>query len=184
MIAGAIFLTASVPLLWYTYASAAQYSALPTLISFDSRWEQALVKNDGARELRVESRPPEWPGHGGKIARVVASATRYPGIKMRPYFDWRGYQALSFVAASANDTDQEISLMISYRQPGRDYSSRFYATYKVTSEPTRIQIPLADIQKTPLTEELKLGSVQEIVLFIRNAKGGEAILIDDFRLEE
>ena len=75
-------------------------------------------------------------------------------------------------------------LPVIYQQPGRDYPSRFFATYKVTSEPTRIQIPLADIQKAPLREQQKLGSVQEIVLFIRNAKGGEAIFLDDFRLEK
>ena len=163
------------PTLWLTAAATARKTNLPVLLSFESTLETRLYRGMGApAPVRVLA-PASWPAEGKLVGRGTASGRWGTMIAMSPYPDWRDYDAVSFVVASA--TDEPVSIGISLRSR----TKRYYRRFDAGPEPARVRIAFDDIRaKRPDFDFSKIR-----IFIVSAAEPGEpyVVLFDDFRLE-
>ena len=96
-------------------------------------------------------------------------------LAISPYSDWRGYDAVSFVVASA--TDESVGIRVMLRADKKNYFHQFEAS----PEPRRVRINFDDVRaQRPDFYFPRVSS-----LFVRAAEPGKPyeVLLDDFRLE-
>jgi hypothetical protein len=163
------------PTLWLTAAVATRKANVPVLLSFESPLESKLYDGMGTpAPVRVRA-PAGWPSHGKLIGRGTASGRWGTMLAMAPYPDWRGYDAVSFVVASASAEPVGIEVMM------RSNRKRYYRHFEAGPEPGRVRIEFDDIlAKRPAFDFSKVTS-----LVVSAAEPGEpyVVLFDDFRLE-
>jgi len=107
--------------------------AFPVILNFEQVLEHAYSSGDEDRLERI-SAPDGWPADINKVARL-RSAGRW-GILFRvfPYPDWRGYSAVSFVAASVGEASRRVTVGIRDIRPGRGTPEvRYFAGFEIGS---------------------------------------------------
>jgi hypothetical protein len=171
------------PTLWLTSALAHRSLSLPQILSFDKVWERSYSSGNRDR-LTVIPVPAGWPLIDGNVAQLV-SAGRW-GIMLRidPHPDWRGYSAVSFVAATVGETSRRISVGIRDIRPGRGTAeARYFADFDINEEPSRYRILLEELRSASSEREFDVEYVHDLVISDSHAAIGVEILVGDFRLE-
>ena len=110
---------AILPTLWLTYALAAQYLAVPSLLTFEHRWEKPTYTQPGSQPPDMLPPPAGWPAGGTTIGHVFEYGQWGILLNLRPYPDWRGYSRVSFVVASATGKAGDVGIAIRDLPPDR-----------------------------------------------------------------
>ncbi len=160
-----------------------QAQAFPALLTFDEAFEHYLFRVSSGNVQRVPA-PPAWPAASGSIGRVRMNGPQQPGLEFAPYPDWRGYDQLTFTAASGHSTPLQITIRVNdFAHDGR-YDDRFNFRLLLPLEPTRFSLSLEDIFASPVGRRMDAARIRRIVWF--TSTGGDEpqyMLIDDVTLE-
>jgi len=171
------------PTAWYGYAWFSQHRAMPTLISFENRWESTVISQPrGRRPERIDA-PANWPTTG-TIAYAEESGRYGILIRLTPYTDWSEYSTLSFVAASANNVTQKIAVSIrDMRLEGERRNNRYSQRLYVDPEPQRYVIALDKVRDVANERPFDIAHVESFILSAADPGSGTKLFFDDFRLE-
>lgn len=174
---------------WHPVTSAhalwARNAALPKLATFGEGWESHLYEEANGPTARRIVRPPDWPVTTDDIVLWTESTGRWNTfLHLRPYPDWRGYGAFSFVAAAADKQEYELQLEIWDTPPGPDDSrNRFSRNFSVTPTPERFTIRFDEIADSAAERAFDFEHVDLIIVSRRGDGGRGTVLLDDFQLE-
>jgi VanZ family protein len=159
-------------------------TSVPTLMTFAHRWERFLYEEAGDPTSRLLTRPVGWPATADDVVLWTESTGRFNTLlHLRPYPDWRGYGALSFVAASADENARSVNVNVWDTPPDSDQPlNRFNRRIEVTPEPQRFTIHFEEIAAASTERPFDFEHVDIVILFLRGEERG-ALLLDDFRLE-
>ena len=163
------------PTLWLMAAMGVRNANLPVLLSFESPLESELYAGMQTPPPTRQPAPAGCVTDGTMICHSVASGRWGTMLAMAPYNDWKGYKAVSFLVASANDEPLNVGVML------RSNRTSFYKQFTAGPEPQRVRIAFEDIlAKRPTFD---LSNVHTLV--VSAAEPGEpyGVLFDDFRLE-
>jgi hypothetical protein len=182
--AGVALAIACVPTIWLSHALIQQNRAFPQLLTFEHAWEGATYSQPEKRRPSTEPAPVNWPTGGQTIARARESGRWGIFISLKPLPDWRGYERLSFVAASAGEpTKIDIGVKDVRRREAGKEQSRFYKALQVDSTPKRYTVAFAEIEERASDRPFDFSRVESIVLSAANPGTNVEVLIDDFRLD-
>ena len=101
--AGIALVLTFVPSTWYAYAMTEQSSAMPTLLSFESRWESATYSQPAGKHPELLPAPSGWPVTNSTIARANESGKYGIFLSLHPAQDWRDYSCLLYTSPSPRD---------------------------------------------------------------------------------
>ena len=174
--------------LWGSAASAytlwARAAALPKIASFANRWEGLLYEDASGPSTTPIVRPPDWPVSDDDVVLWTESTGRWRTfLHLRPYPDWRGYSAFSFVAASAHDRSYDLTVEVrdTPRSPEQP-QNRVDIDIEATPIPKRFTIDFEQIAAAAGERAFDFEHVDIILVTLRSGDRG-VILLDDFRLE-
>ena len=171
------------PSITYAYVMVAQRQAMPTLLSFEHRWESRTTGRSWGRRTQLIPAPANWPDEDQQVALTQEAGNRGILMRLLPYPDWQDYKQFSFIAASADERSHDLKILISDIRPRKTPPNRFSADATVTPTPTRIVIDFDDIRKLETQRPFDFRHVESVELRVSNPGSGATILIDDFRLE-
>jgi hypothetical protein len=159
-------------------------SQFPMLADFETPFEKnRFVRNTGNGGLTTEQ-----AFHGRKSLRLALLPGPWSGMTME-YFpsDWRGYSQFAF--AVYNPGADTVSLLVNiqdsiHRQGKKPYSDCFSQKINLPAGCwTRVQIPLADVQKGPQTREMDLEHIAGVGFFVVKEKKPLTLYLDTIGLE-
>lgn len=175
---------AILPTLWLTYALAAQYRAVPGLLTFEHRWEKPTYTQPGSQPPDLLPPPAGWPAGGTTIGHVFEYGKWGILLNLRPYPDWRGYSRVSFVAASATGRAGDVGIAIRDLPPDQySEANRFYKTLVVNTEPRIFSISFEDIAQANVNRAFDFAHVDALIFSAATPGDNIVLLIDDIRLE-
>jgi VanZ family protein len=170
------------PSTWYAYALVSQHQAMPALLTFEHTWEKSLHSNRGSGRIRQLDAPTDWPIDGSVLQ--VTSSSRGGLLLWRPYPDWSGFSALSFLAMSVDASTRDALIFIEDTGPeGRDPAIHYRTTFEIGPTPRRIRIPLDAIRATTEDRPFDIAHVNFVFLRLSERMRGAVVIFDDFRLE-
>jgi hypothetical protein len=179
----AALLIATTPMALYGYAWISQYRAMPTLLSFENRWESAVFSQPGREHPDLIAAPSNWLGTG-TIAYAEEAGRRGTLIRLTPYPDWGGYSTVSFIAASGNDDVQKIAVSVrDIRLKGERRNNRYSQQLHIGPEPKRYVISLDKVREIANERPFDIAHIESFSLNAADPGGGAKLLFDDFRLE-
>jgi VanZ family protein len=171
------------PTTWIGYAIFQQHRAVPSLLSFEHRWESLVydLPDDASPELVTA--PTNWPGPGGTVALIQKGERDRTFLIVHPPPDWRGYGALSFVAA-AKGRPFSLDVAIRYSQPLAESPSLTYEqSIALAAGAQRYRIAFDDFADTRDGHSATLAHVESLILSPTDPGSKQQLLIDDIRLE-
>ena len=121
----------------------------------------------GARSLRMELYPSEYPGLSPKMA----------------IHDWRGYVALCFDVYNPQAETRTLSVRIDDRKDYPTYEERFNARFLLEPGRNSVRIPLRELVTSGVGGPLDLGGIQRLVIFVARPDGVIVLYLDHLRLE-
>jgi VanZ family protein len=166
------------------YALVSRNAALPVLLSFDQSWEYHLYQEAGRPTVAVVHSPPDWPAeNGSSVLRTQATGRYNTFLHLRPYPDWRGYDEVSFIAASADENSYEVTLTVRDIRPTADSPrNSFHGRVIVTPDPRRFSFRLEDIAGEADTRPFDFAHIDIVILSLASERRVGTVLLDDFRL--
>jgi VanZ family protein len=176
--------TSLAPAMWYSYAWLSRTHAFPQLVTFEHRWERAIVNQMGPSEPELVAAPSEWPGSDQVVAHVVEDGPYGALIRVTPHPDWTGYSTLSFVAASTDPEGARVMVDIRDILPTkRSPESRYSRTIRVDQVPREYVIDLAQVAASGNERPFDISRVATINLSAEVPGDGIELWVDNFRLE-
>ena len=182
--AAAALAIACVPTLWLGYALIQQKNAFPSLLTFERRWETAAFGQVPGHRPELVTAPADWPGDGTVVAHAVERGRWGIFLSIHPLPDWRGYETLSFLIASAGE---EFSLDMCIRNKylkGEEARNQYCKSIKVGPEAREISIPYSEILAGSKSGTFDFSRVDAVVFSVAKPGAGNELLIDDIRLEQ
>ena len=175
---------ALLPTVWLAYAWFAQLRAAPELLTFEERWERAMIINiDGQRPERLPI-PDEWPVLGDHVASTQASGRYGTLVRFMPFPDWSSFSRICFAAAAQTPVPANVVLSVrDMRIDGERRGGRGTWRLELDSSPTRYCVPLKSIAASAPERPLNMARVESVQLSMADRKQAATILLDDFRLE-
>lgn len=161
--------------IWDMWQASRQF---PVLSDFESRFE-AQRWSSGRIDRGVAH-------HGRSSLRVFLPKRKYPGTTLkRSLGDWRGYSAFAF--SLYNPDPEPLSITVSIRDEehsrrGGQYADRFNRTFTIEQGWKDVFIPVADIEKAPLSRTLDLGRLSAVVIFTVSPPSPRLMYLDYVRL--
>ncbi len=122
----------------------------------------------GARSLRMELYPSEYPGLSPKLA----------------LHDWRGYDALCFDVYNPQAETRTLSVRIDDRKDYPTYEDRFNARFLLEPGSNSVRIPLRQMVTSGMGRPLDLGGIQRLVIFVARPERRIVLFLDHLRLVE
>ena len=178
-----ILIAAVAPPIWYSYSIVQRTRAIPWLLRFDAAWESEIYRTPSADPPVVLPVPDNWPAKSGNLARISLDQSLQPALIIEPHADWSGFDAFSFIAASTDTKEHEITVRINDIFHNNSFSDRFNRRVSVSQQPQLFRFSLDEIRESPRHRQMDLTAIEGIIIFKRNAADGDAIFVDDFRLE-
>jgi len=181
--AGAALAIVFVPTLWLGYALIQQINAFPSLLTFEHRWETAVLRPIEGHRPTLVAAPVGWPGDGSMVARAVENGRWGIFLSLQPLPDWRGYENLRFLAAT---TGEESSMHVCIRDWGptktqsRNQFCRRMALGPLAHE---YSISFSEIQAGAKFPAFDFSRVDAVVFSAAKPGNKDEILIDDIRLD-
>lgn len=170
------------PAAWYGYTVIAQRLVMPQLLSFDRWWEGPLYQASGDSRLQLEQAPTHWPNSGTRVAKIIGTGGRYPGITIEPTANWENYETLTFYAASANDPVTLLTISIYDVDSNRLLADRFNYSFAISPDPQLVTINLSDVKSAPQGRETNMRAIKELIIFTEYTTGHEEFFLDEFQL--
>jgi len=180
----AALLIATGPTVLYSYAWISQFRAMPTLLSFESRWERTVFSQPGKEHPDLIAAPSNWLSTG-TIAYAEEAGHHGTLIRLTPYPDWGEYSRLSFIAASGNEDVQKIVVSVWDIGPeGERYENQYSQQLHIGPEPKRYVISLDKVREIANERPFDIAHIESFSLSATDPGGGASLFFDDFRLEE
>ena len=171
------------PTLLLSFALVHRSQAFPVILDFEQVLEHAYSSGYRDRLERI-SAPDGWPDDINKIARLRSAGRWGIFFRVYPYPDWRGYSAVSFVAASVGEASRRVAVGIRDIRPGRGTPEvRYFAGFDFSPGPTRYRISLDELSSASDEREFDIGHVSDLVISDSDNEVGVEVLIGDVRLE-
>jgi len=184
LVATLAFIVTFVPTIWFANAFVMQRRAMPSLLSFEHRWELATYDQAEGRHPTLIPKPEAWPGSTPTVAYTREIGRWGTLIRLKPFPDWRGYSILTFVAQSMSDSDFELDVdLINMRAKGEKKSPRFETSVSISASPKRYVLPLHELRSKKEDKLLDKQFVKSLTFSASYPGQGAAMLIDDIRLE-
>lgn len=170
------------PAVGYAYAGTAQWQAMPTILTFERIWERASFRQTAhVRPTRMPA-PQNWPV-SGNIAKATEAGHLRTLIRIEPNSDWHAYRELSFVAASADDRDYDVEVVVrELPDSPTESGSRYGKMIALTSQPNTFVISLEDVASEADLPPFDMTRISSISIFATGDDSDVTILMDDFRL--
>jgi len=159
-------------------------SQFPLLADFETPFEKSRFEGKtGSGALTTEQ-----AFHGRRSLRLALLPGPWSGMTMK-YLpsDWRGYSQFYF--AFYNPGTDVVSLEVSiqdaaYRQGNKPFTDCFSQKIDLPAGAwTRVQIPLAEVQKGPRTREMDLAHIVGLGFFVDKEKHPLTLYLDTIGLE-
>jgi len=157
--------------------------AVPVIASFDHSWEAGIYRPLGTTELSVITPASDWPVKEGQVIAIDLVPIRYSGIVIDPYSDWSDFEAISFLAASADGKNHEIEIRIHDVNHNQEWDDRYNEKLSVGPDVVKYEISMENIRNSVSHRDFDLSQIANIVIYKVNASDGDRLLFDDFRLE-
>ncbi|GEM_PF-2682646 len=154
----------------------------PALATFDSDWELHVFRPLNHTPIRLQ--PAEngaLSGAGGRIAVLEMSDVDYAGLIIDAYPDWRGYDVLTFVAATDGVDELTITVRIHDVHHNDRWNDRFNTQLVVTRNAQRFEIPL-DAVHHGAHREMDMEQLAQVIVYARRTEPGAMLILDDFKL--
>lgn len=180
MIALAISIT---PTMWYGYVIVEQYRSVPSLLSFEHRWESAIFGQGYDRKPELIRKPSNWQSPGNTIAYTKEAGRWRSLVQITPYPDWTEYQKFSFIASTSDGETHRIAISIRDIPPEDVRRNRYHKQIDVNGEPVKYEFLLADVVKNRGDHPVDISHVGAVVLSAVGPDNDVALFIDNFRLE-
>ena len=163
---------------------AARAAYFPVLADFDRDWQRAFVRAYNGSVLTITAPGAKSPHRRGMALLVQPSPERYSGVAIDPRPDWSGYDAISFVAATADGLRHEVVFRVHDTAHNQQYDDRYNRVIEFGPTPTLHRIGLADIRNTGSGRQLDMRRIEGIAFFVSRPAGTERLLLDEIRLEK
>lgn len=166
------------------HALASRNAALPMLLSFERPWEVHLYQEAGRPTVAVVDQLPRWPvGSGSSLLRTQSTGRYHTFLHLRPYPDWRDFEEVSFVAASADEKTHDVTLTIRDIRPTPESPrNSFRGRVQVTPQPSRFAFRLEDIAAEANARPFDFAHVDIVIVSLASESPSATIYLDDFRL--
>lgn len=176
--------TAFTPTLWYSYALYAQQTAMPTILTFEEAWESETYRQTDNRNPETVPAPANWPDAEATVAFARADGDDGILLQILPDPDWRGYQAVSFVAASSTGKTHTIDVILrDMRTEHENHSTRLQTEIQVGPQAARHTIAFRDMLTVHSDGPLDLEHIESLTLSAAHPGDDVAVFVDDFRVE-
>lgn len=182
--AGAALSVACFPALWYGYALLQQQRLFPSLLVFENAWERATLSQNYGGPPDFVAGPDEWPDPGSSIAYAEEYGRSGIFLSLHPLPDWRGYARLSFTAASATASAFPMAFCILDAKPDKETRrNRFCKDIVLSSTVAEYSVEFSEIEKAMPLRPFDFSRVSSVAFSASNPGAGNALLIDNVRLE-
>ena len=155
----------------------------PLLLSFDQKWESAIVRQNAATELKISDAPTAWPNKT-KVARVkFGVGYQYPGISFHNiYGQWAEFSSVSFEVFSEQQDEATLILRIHDTLHQNQYDDRFNLNLRVLPGLNNFAISLDDVKLAPKSREMQLDKIVSMILFMAGPEKPISLYIDNIEL--
>jgi hypothetical protein len=172
------------PTLWYGYALYAQQAAMPAVLTFEEPWESETYRQTEHRNPETVLAPGNWPDPESTVAFAKETGKNGILIQILPDPDWRGYRAVSFIAASTSDTTHAIDVDLrDMHTEDERHSTRLKTRILVGPEVKRHTIAFENMITIRGDGPLDPEHIESLTLSASIPGDDVAIFVDDFRLE-
>lgn len=155
----------------------------PLLADFETPFEKSRFEG----KTGSGTRSSEEAFHGRHSLRLSLLPGPWSGMTLR-YFpaDWQGYTQLHF--AVYNPDRQPVSLEVSihdtlHEQGNKPYNDLYSRIISLPAGWTKVQIPLAEVQKGPQFRQMDLAHISGLGFFVEKEKKPLTLYLDALRLE-
>lgn len=159
-------------------------NSFPLICDFDSYWDSMFWEiNEVGIEITDVS--DKWPNKtNSKAASLTFVAEICSGFGIvEPERDWSKYKTFAFDIYSSNLTPVNLSLRIEDQYHNSEFSDRFGRTMIINPGLNNIEIPLFDIEASPIGRKLDLKSVGAIHFFAYKPKVSFSLYLSNIRLK-
>ena len=178
------FVVAVLPTIQLSQALVMRPMLLPTLANFESNWQRIYVRGEEV-DFEIIPAPAGWPAGSGRVAKAESSGRYAMYLRIAPFPDWRGYEAVSFVAATGDGQSRRIELGFWSFKPARDaQAGRYYTGVRIGPEPARYCVAFARLPDASSKRPFDVGAVSEMLVAAAKHETGLTVLLDDVRLEQ
>jgi hypothetical protein len=172
------------PTIWQSYAIISRADSMPTLLTFEKRWERNIYALRDLEAQKVVPAPEDWPAEGDKVLHSVERGRFGILLRLYPHPHWKGYSQLSFIAASGNDTIQDVTVAIRDIRPQRGAPwNRFYSNLDIGPEPRRYTVDLREAAESGAERPFDMQHIEAVVVSASHPGSNVELFLDDFRLE-
>jgi hypothetical protein len=172
------------PVVWSFSDEMLTRSQFPLLADFETPFEKSRFEGEtGSGALTTEQ-----AFYGRRSLRLALLPGPWSGMTMK-YFpsDWRGYSAFHFAVYNpgADSVSLEVSIQdAAYRHGNKPFSDCFSQKIDLPAGCwTRVQIPLAEVQKGGQTREMDLAHITGLGFFVEKEKNPLTLYLDTIGLE-
>lgn len=165
------------PVAWALAAYAERASKFPTLASFGSGLDLFFVSGvASARCKRIDWR-------GGPALAVDLGPGRYPGVSFdEPQPDWRAYDTLVVDLGNGGADPLGVTVRVHDGVHDLGYDDRYNEHFVLAPGETRLELPLARIERAPKGRRLDLGAIAGIIIFADEGRPGRRFLVRSITL--
>lgn len=182
-VSGVALLYSLGPTAWYGYAWLEQQRVEPQILTFDKLWERQIYHHTPGSRVELLDAPASWPIEG-TVASVKTNGRR-PQLDIWPIRDWRDYDSLTFLAATADGSTQELRVIINDLNPRTFRDRRLFVKFiTIDPVPQRFSIPISDVQAGSWNKPVDIAHVARIGIRPAERDMTMSFIIDDFRLDK
>jgi hypothetical protein len=160
---------------------AARLMAFPVIADFEQAWQTEFILPIG--EERIDVVDSDQASPATRSLRVTLTDSRYSGFAIQPHANWSGYYAISFIAWSSSQGDQQVSIRIHDANHNQRHDDRFSKNFVLGDNPRRYVIKLSTVQLTASGRMLDLQRITGVAFYKTRPQTGEQLFFDDIRLE-
>ncbi len=170
LLAGALFVSAYIPVFATFHAYMKRNAAFPVVFDFGAPWQERFLKATGCEVL--------------PNGRLVFRTGEYPGIIIEePFPDWTGWKQLTFRVSSSLPRPVSLVVRIDDIRHNNQYEDRFNQSFTIEPGVNAISIPVADIGEAPRSRKFDLAHVRRILLFLPAPKESVTLELSNLELK-
>ncbi len=181
LLTSALLLPSLYHLVFLAYAQYYQWSQLPLVNSFESRWDLVFARGEVNRDCTLASA-------GQCSLRVRVGEYLYQGGNLEIYGgDWRGHKQLAMDFYNPQQQPLAITVRINDLQHARgahrnEYADRFNHAYVLSPGWSTLVVPMADLLVAPATRQMDLTEIYLVQFFTAAPVQPQFIYWDNLRL--
>lgn len=172
MVASSFMLLGMFSLIQLSWYSIERRNAFPVIVDFGADWSLRFV-----RFKNVDTSLRMSPGRELALYPVRFNRGEYPGISViEPESDWSNYRLLRLNIFSEYEHDVAMSLRIHDDKHNQYFSDRFNMRLLIRPGLNRVEVPLDQVERGPVSRDLDMTNIAGIILFV--AKVDEPVRLE------